>query len=85
MRFEDLRQFIKRNMRMSHVYQPVMLRKLLQRGCCANRKDITQSLLSEDRSQSDYYSEIPREMVRRVLENRQVVKRNEHAGNLKEW
>ena len=29
MRFEDLVQFIERDMRMSHVYLPVMLRELL--------------------------------------------------------
>jgi len=32
MRFEDLVQFIERDMRMSHVYQPVMLRVLLDQG-----------------------------------------------------
>jgi ATP adenylyltransferase len=66
-------------MRMSHVYQPVMLRELLDRGGRASRKEIARSLLNEDRSQLDYYSEITRDMVGRVLANRQVVKRN--GGN----
>ena len=38
MRFEDLVQFIERDMRMSHVYLPVMLRELLDRGGRASRK-----------------------------------------------
>src|SRR6188472_1877678 len=74
MRFEDLIQFIERDMRMSHVYQPVMLRLLLDRAGRASRKDIARGLLNEDRSQLDYYSEITRNMVGRVLTNRQVVK-----------
>jgi ATP adenylyltransferase len=55
MRFEDLLQFIERDMRMSHVYQPVMLREILDRGGRASRKDIARALLNEDRSQLDYY------------------------------
>jgi len=38
MRFEDLVQFIERDIRMSHVYLPVMLRELLDRGGRASRK-----------------------------------------------
>jgi len=75
MRFEDLLQFIEHEMRMSHVYQPVMLRELLNRGGRANRKDIARALLNEDRSQLDYYAEITRDMVGRVLANRHVVRR----------
>jgi hypothetical protein len=37
MRFEDLVQFVERDMRMSHVYQAVMLRELLDRGGRASR------------------------------------------------
>jgi hypothetical protein len=76
MRFEDLLQFISRDMRMSHVYQPVMLRELLRRGGRASRNDIARALLNEDRSQLDYYSEITRDMVGRVLQSRHIVKRD---------
>src|SRR5262249_43597746 len=76
MNFEQLIQFIERDMRMSHVYQPVMLRELLNRGGRATREDIARALLNEDRSQLDYYSEITRNMPGRVLTNHQVVKRD---------
>jgi len=76
MRFEDLLQFIERDMRMSHVYQPLMLRLLLDRGGHASREDIARALLNEDLSQLDYYSEVTRNMVGRVLSNRQVVQRD---------
>jgi ATP adenylyltransferase len=76
MRFEDLVQFIEREMRMSHVYQPVMLRALLERGGRASREDIARALLNEDRSQLEYYSEITRDMVGRALTKRRIVKRD---------
>ena len=67
MRFEDLVQFLERDMRMAHVYQPVMLRLLLDRGGRASREEIAQALLNEDRSQLNYYSEITRNTVGRLL------------------
>jgi hypothetical protein len=30
--FNDLRDFIEKNMRMSHIYQPVMIKELLKSG-----------------------------------------------------
>ena len=74
MHFEDLVQFLERDMRMSHVYQPVMLRLLLGRNGRASIQDVARALLN-DRSQLEYYSEITRNMVGRVLANRAVVKR----------
>ena len=76
MQFDDLLQFIERDMRMSHVYQPVMLRALLDRGGRASIEEIARSLLHEDRSQLEYYSEITKNMVGRVLTNRGIVKRD---------
>ena len=76
MTFEELVRFIERDMRMSHVYQPVMLRALLENGGQAERASIARSLLDEDRSQLEYYSEITRDMVGRVLTDRRVVRRN---------
>jgi diadenosine tetraphosphate (Ap4A) HIT family hydrolase/5-methylcytosine-specific restriction endonuclease McrA len=76
MRFEDVLQFIERDMRMSHVYQPVMLRTLLDQGGRATIQEVARALLNEDRSQLEYYSEITKYMVGRVLTNRGVVKRD---------
>ena len=74
MHFERLVQFVERDMRMSHVYQPVMLRLLLERNGRASVRDVARALLNEDRSQLEYYSEITKNMVGRVLTNRAVVK-----------
>jgi ATP adenylyltransferase len=58
MDFDELLQFVERDMRMSHVYQPAMLRELLSRNGRAAVTDIARALLNEDRSQIEYYSEI---------------------------
>jgi ATP adenylyltransferase len=76
MNFDELLQFVERDMRMSHIYQPVMLRELLSRNGRAAVTDIARGLLNEDRSQIEYYSEITKNMVGRVLTNRHVVKRD---------
>jgi len=82
MRFDDLVQFIERDMRMSHVYQPVMIRALLERGGHASHEDIARALLNEDRSQLEYYSDITRNMVGRVLTNHHIVTRDEGTYEL---
>jgi diadenosine tetraphosphate (Ap4A) HIT family hydrolase/5-methylcytosine-specific restriction endonuclease McrA len=75
-RFEDLADFIERGMRMSHVYQPVMLRALLDGGGRAGRVEIARALLNQDQSQLEYYSAITSNMVGRVLVNRGIVERD---------
>jgi ATP adenylyltransferase len=50
-------------MRMSHVYQPVMLREPLNRNGRATVAKIARALLNEDRSQIEYYSEITKDML----------------------
>jgi hypothetical protein len=47
MNFDELLQFVERDMQMSHVYQPVMLRELLSRNGRATVADIARALLNE--------------------------------------
>jgi hypothetical protein len=49
--YERLGAFIATQMRMSHVYQPVMIRTLLQSSGRASIEAIAKALLGEDRSQ----------------------------------
>jgi len=73
--YECLLSFLQREMRLSHIYQPVMIRTLLQHGGEAHRREIAKAFLSEDRSQIEYYEHIVREMPGRVLAGRGVVER----------
>jgi ATP adenylyltransferase len=75
MNFDQLKSFIEKSMRMSHIYQPVMLMTLLSHGGKASVRDIATSILVHDESQIDYYEQITKEMVGRVLHNRQVVEK----------
>ena len=71
---------------MSHVYQPVMLRELLKRKGTATVTEIAKALLAEDRSQVEYYEQITKNMVGRVLTtNRGITKRDGATYQLKDF
>ena len=65
--FRQLEHFICNEMRMSHVYQPVMLIELLTRDGTASIQDVAKGLLSHDASQIEYYEHITKNMVGKVL------------------
>lgn len=69
--YETLKTFLSTRMRMSHLYQPVMLRRLLLNGGSATRREIAQDVLNRDPSQLEYYEKIVRDMVGRVLTSKQ--------------
>jgi hypothetical protein len=69
MTYERLADFIQNRMRMSHVYQPVMLMALLRAGGRASTRDIARSILAHDESQVEYYGNVTKNMVGRVLRN----------------
>jgi ATP adenylyltransferase len=74
--FEQLRDFISNRMRMSHIYQPVMLKELLSRGGRASIRDIAAAFLSRDVSQLEYYEQITKNMPGKVLSSHGVVVRD---------
>jgi len=60
-------------MRMQHVYQPVMMRTLLASKGVATVKEIAKALLAHDRAQIEYYELITKRMVGKVLtDNREI-------------
>jgi len=63
-------------MRMSHIYQPVMLMRLLEDGGESTIEDIGRSFLVKDRSQIDYYSEVTKTMPGRVLRSHGLVEKD---------
>jgi len=65
--FLRLRDYIAERMRMSHIYQPLMLMELLGRRSPAPAQDIARRILGEDVTQIDYYTERVKRMVGRVL------------------
>ena len=69
MTYTELVEFIERRMRMSHIYQPVMMMTLLQHNGQASTRDIAKAILHDDQSQIEYYENITRNMEGRVLRN----------------
>jgi len=82
--FSSLERFIRDEMRMSHIYQPVMLLELLRSGGASSVNEIAKALLSHDASQIDYYEQITKNMVGKVLtKNRQITERDKDGFRLK--
>ena len=62
-------------MRMSHIYQPVMIKTLLQKKGSADISYIAKQLLMNDQSQVEYYEQVVKNMVGKVLTtNRKLTK-----------
>jgi ATP adenylyltransferase len=81
--FARLENFIDNEMRMSHVYQPVMIAELLSSQGNATVEDIAKALLSHDASQIEYYEQITKNMVGKVLtKNRGLTTREGQSYHL---
>ena len=77
MDFEELKRFIADDMRMQHIYQPVMIRTLLtSEDNEASVKKIVEQFLYKDESQIEYYMKITKEMPGRILRKNGVVAYN---------
>ena len=72
-------------MRMSHIYQPVMLMTLLKEGGVASIETLSKKLLIEDKSQQEYYGNITRNMVGRVLNNHGIVQKDGQIFKLRNY
>jgi ATP adenylyltransferase len=62
-------------MRMSHIYQPVMIKTLLAKKGKCSKSIIAQEILRYDFSQVEYYENVTNKMVGRVLRNHQIVEK----------
>ena len=75
MKFKDLVDFVQNKMRMSHIYQPLLIKSLVDAGGLATLRQLSNAFLSEDESQLIYYEKKIKEMPLKVLLNRGVVKK----------
>lgn len=77
MKYENLLKFISTEMRMSQVYQPVMMMELLKNKGEASVTTIAKAILDRDPTQIEYFSEIVKNMVGRVLtKNRGITEKH---------
>ena len=78
--FASLERFVRHEMRMSHIYQPVMLLELLRSGGTASIDQIAKALLAHDTSQIEYYGQIVKNMVGKVLTKSRGITEREADG-----
>jgi ATP adenylyltransferase len=78
--YSKLNDFIENKMRMSHIYQPVMLAELLKQNGAASVSEIAKALVAHDISQIEYYENITKNMVGRVLTNNKDITERMHDG-----
>jgi uncharacterized protein YciI len=81
--FDTLKKFLMEQMTMSHVYQPVMVRELLRRSGSASIAQIAQAILDRDPTQIDYFSEIVKNMVGRVLTKNRSLTDKQGCGHIR--
>ena len=66
-KFDSLARFVKTEMRMSQVYQTVMLIELLRNNGTASVEQIARAILEKDPTQLEYFSKIVKAMPGKVL------------------
>jgi ATP adenylyltransferase len=71
--FDRLCSYLSTHMKMSHVYQPIMIKHLLENGGNAKANEIAIDLVQNDLSQIEYYTERVNAMVGKVLRKNEVV------------
>jgi hypothetical protein len=70
---EELQDFLENKMRMSHVYQPLLIRALLDAGGMASVRQLAVDFASEDEAQILYYEERIKAMPVPVLRRHGIV------------
>lgn len=82
MNFQDFKFFLDNRMKMSHIYQPVMIKRLLELQGRAADTEIANALLKFDPSQLEYYQNITNNMVGKVLRNHKIVEKEKKIYSL---
>jgi ATP adenylyltransferase len=75
--YEQLADFVENRMRMSHVYQPVMPMTLLREGGKRSTEELAKAILAHDESQVEYYENVTKNMVGRVLRKHGIVEKED--------
>jgi len=70
-----LSDYLKGQMRMSHIYQPVMIWTLLDKGGNASIREIAREIAGYDEAMLEYYEERVKNMVGKVLTRNKIASR----------
>jgi len=73
MKARELTEFVQTKMQMQHVYQPLVIRHLVESGGTSTVRQLARSLASADLAQITYYEKKLRQMPLKVLKRHGVV------------
>jgi ATP adenylyltransferase len=73
MTFDELISFLETKMRLAHIYQPLLLKTLIDAGGSATLRQLAQAFLSQDESQLIYYEDRIKQMPLKVLGKHGIV------------
>ncbi len=76
MNFEQIVDFLENKMSMSHIYQPLLLKGLVDSGGTATIRQLAHQFLSQDESQLQYYEKRIKEMPLRILDKHGIVSKD---------
>lgn len=77
MKYEQLKYFLTKTMSMSHIYQPVVIRTLLEKNGISSIRDIAREFLSYDEAQVAYYIKIAKNYPKQTLLKHGVIDTSE--------
>jgi len=73
MTYQELVDFLEHKMSMSHVYQPLLVRALVDAGGVATVRQLAHTFLAQDESQLLYYEKRIKQMPLKVLKRHEVI------------
>ncbi len=83
MTFEELKTFLTKQMRMSHIYQPLLIKNLLESGGLATVRQLAVSFAAQDESQVVFYEKRLKEMPIKVLSSHGIIEKQGELVTLK--
>ena len=85
MTFKELQDFINNKMRMSHIYQPLLIKTLVEAEGVATTRKLALEFLKMDESQIQYYERVVKKMPVPVLIKHNIIKKidNQISLNIK--
>ena len=73
MTFKQLQDFLENKMRMSHIYQPLLIKTLIESDGSATVRQLAQEFVLEDESQLKYYEDTIKRMPVKVLKKHGII------------
>jgi diadenosine tetraphosphate (Ap4A) HIT family hydrolase len=74
MTFKELKNFLVSKMRMSHIYQPLLIKSLIESGGSVTIRQMAINFLAQDESQVLYYEKRLKEMPVKILSKHGIIK-----------